>query len=297
MFTLVSRGQTSTRNLFQLLFSSHKYFLNECINLDYQKKTEFLCENGQIMYSQSLKNNEYICFQNKNLLSLRYIIYLRKQPKLLFSVEDETQIMYACWGLNYLSNNDDGQQYFSIKPAVVQKLTLLLNSQNESLIIPALKTIGNILTGNDVQKAKVLNTGVLKPFEMLLSQNYSEVIQREVCWSFSNIVAGTLAQVNQILKNDSLLKALFRQFQQGDSKIFKEMSYFLSNLINYTDLKIIDQFLTQYDCFQKISTMLDTEDEAIRRIILEGILEFSKKKQKFNHIKSKLMQNFRYISN
>ncbi|CAK68058.1 unnamed protein product (macronuclear) [Paramecium tetraurelia] len=217
--------------------------------------------------------------------------------EILLSVQDESQILYACWGLYYLSDNDDGQQYFSLKPPVIQKLTLLLNSQNESFITPALKTIGNILTGNEEQTAQVLNTGVLKVFEMLLTQNYSQVIQREVCWSLSNIVAGTPAQVDQILKNDSLLKSLFKQFQQGEAQIFKEMSYFLSNLISYTDLNSIGHFLTQYDCFQKMSIMLDINDETIRRIILEGILEFSKKIQynaKLQEYKQ-LMENSKII--
>lgn len=54
----------------------------------------------------------------------------------------------ASWGLNNLTQ-EIYEIDMQIKVKVIQKLTLLLNSAKHNLVIPVLRTIGNILTGDD----------------------------------------------------------------------------------------------------------------------------------------------------
>jgi hypothetical protein len=60
-----------------------------------------------------------------------------------------------------------------------------------------LRTIGNIVTGDDVQTQVVLNCNVLPALLSLLSSP-KEGIRKEACWTISNITAGTVAQVQVI---------------------------------------------------------------------------------------------------
>ena len=59
---------------------------------------------------------------------------------------------------------------------------------------PALRTVGNIVTGDDIQTQVVINCNVLPTLLGLLSSP-KEGLRKEACWTISNITAGTTAQI------------------------------------------------------------------------------------------------------
>ena len=65
---------------------------------------------------------------------------------------------------------------------------------SQSVVSAALRAIGNIVTGDDLQTQVVLGCSVLPSLLHLLS-NSKETIRKEVCWTISNITAGNRAQI------------------------------------------------------------------------------------------------------
>ena len=63
------------------------------------------------------------------------------------------------------------------------------------MVSPALRTLGNIVTGKDTETQAVLNAGVLPMLKMLILHAPKEAIRKEACWTVSNITAGTPEQV------------------------------------------------------------------------------------------------------
>ena len=59
---------------------------------------------------------------------------------------------------------------------------------------PALRTIGNIVTGEDHQTQAVIDAGVLPSLRALLNDPKKD-LKKETCWTLSNITAGTEAQI------------------------------------------------------------------------------------------------------
>jgi importin subunit alpha-1 len=59
---------------------------------------------------------------------------------------------------------------------------------------PALRTIGNIVTGDDVQTQVVINCSALSALLSLLSSP-KDGIRKEACWTISNITAGNTTQI------------------------------------------------------------------------------------------------------
>lgn len=70
--------------------------------------------------------------------------------KIFISVEHPKILSYLLWTLAYLSDGEDDQisQIFSYK--LTTRILELLEYENPNLQAPALRTIGNLLTGDDI---------------------------------------------------------------------------------------------------------------------------------------------------
>jgi len=57
------------------------------------------------------------------------------------------------------------------------------------IAVPALRTLGNILTARDEYAQVAINCNVLEAFTQLLDHP-KKAIRKEICWSISNVTAG-----------------------------------------------------------------------------------------------------------
>ena len=83
--------------------------------------------------------------------------------------------------------------------------------QSPSVVAAALRAVGNIVTGDDIQTQLVLSCSVLPCLLHLLGTNLKESIRKEVCWTISNITAGNRQQI-QVVDTDALDMNLTRPF-------------------------------------------------------------------------------------
>ena len=99
---------------------------------------------------------------------------------------------------------------------VVTRLVELLNSNEVSVITPALRAIGNIVTGDDSQTQCILDHGALPAFHNLL-KHHKINIQKEAAWTISNITAGNTNQIQQVLDQQLLPPVLEILTKVGNS--------------------------------------------------------------------------------
>jgi importin subunit alpha-1 len=67
----------------------------------------------------------------------------------------------AAWAMSYLSDGDNDRIDLVIQTGVIPKLIELLNHPYISILIPCLRSLGNIVTGEDRQTNEVLKAGAL----------------------------------------------------------------------------------------------------------------------------------------
>lgn len=65
----------------------------------------------------------------------------------------------------------------------------MLHSDENTVLTPALRAVGNIVTGNDVQTDTVLNAGALNVMPKLLQHPRLNIV-KEAAWTISNVTAG-----------------------------------------------------------------------------------------------------------
>ncbi|CAP36167.1 Protein CBR-IMA-2 [Caenorhabditis briggsae] len=134
----------------------------------------------------------------------------------------------ACWAVSYLTDGPDEQIELARESGVLSTIVSYLD-ESENLIAPALRTLGNVATGNDSLTQSVIDLGVLDRMVQLMEKTRSTSIMKECCWLISNIIAGTQKQIQAVL-DAHLLPILVNILKSGDHKCQFEASWALSNL-------------------------------------------------------------------
>ncbi len=78
----------------------------------------------------------------------------------------------------------------NVLPIIVQHM----GETNTKLVTPALRFVGNVLAGNDVQTQMCIEQNVLYYLEKLMSCTNQSLV-REATWCMSNIAAGNEQQI------------------------------------------------------------------------------------------------------
>ena len=63
--------------------------------------------------------------------------------------DNDDIITDVCWALSYLSDGAQEKIQDLLDISLLKKMIVLLTSENVSIAIPCLRTIGNIVTGDD----------------------------------------------------------------------------------------------------------------------------------------------------
>lgn len=79
-----------------------------------------------------------------------------------------------------------------------------LKSRNLSVVIPAIRIVGNFTTGNKDITNEVINNNFFD-FAMNLLDHEKPTIPKEICWALSNITAGTDEQILKFLQRQDLV--------------------------------------------------------------------------------------------
>nr|CAD7431143.1 unnamed protein product [Timema monikensis] len=237
--------------------------------------------------------------------------------KLLYS-QDKDVLADACWALSYVTDGSNDKIQAVVDNGVVPRLVELLSMEEVGVLTPALRAVGNIVTGNDLQasntsgvyeqiRAKMLpicrqfnvacgrfnrtvvvfqtdsiiHAGALSKLSYLLKHSRSNIM-KEAAWTVSNITAGNVDQIQHVV-NSGLLQPLIDVLSSGDFKSQKEAAWAVTN---YTSGSSPHQLvvLLQLDILKPFCNLLDSKDGKTVQVVLDGVSNILQTADKMNEV-------------
>jgi hypothetical protein len=189
--------------------------------------------------------------------------------KLIYSLDDEI-LIDACWAISYLSDGSNDKIQAVIESGVCRRLVDLLMHPSTSVQTPALRSVGNIVTGDDLQTQVVIASGALQALLSLLSSP-KEGIRKEACWTISNVTAGSPPQIQSVI-DANIIPPLIDILRNADFKTKKEACWALSNATSgglQEPAQI--RYLVSQGCIGPLCDLLNSMDNKIIQVALDGL--------------------------
>jgi importin subunit alpha-1 len=147
--------------------------------------------------------------------------------RLIYS-EDVDVLTDGLWALSYLTDGDDSTQLQqALEAGVATRVVELLTHPSNAVQTPALRTVGNIVTGDEIQTQVMINAGALPALRVVLTAG-KKGLRKEACWAISNIMAGNREQVQAVIEA-AVVPELVKLVRDGHHDIKKEACWALSN--------------------------------------------------------------------
>ncbi|CAM5080940.1 unnamed protein product [Eretmochelys imbricata] len=136
------------------------------------------------------------------------------------------------------------------------------------VVSPALRAVGNIVTGDDIQTQVILNCSALQSLLHLLSSP-KESIKKEACWTISNITAGNRAQIQTVI-DAHIFPALINILQTAEFRTRKEAAWAITNATSGGSAEQI-KYLVELGCIKPLCDLLTVMDSKIVQVALNGL--------------------------
>ncbi|VVB07022.1 unnamed protein product [Arabis nemorensis] len=187
----------------------------------------------------------------------------------LLQSTDEEVLKDACSALSYLSDESTDIRQAVIDAGVIPHLINILCHPSPSVLVPALRTIGNIVTSRDDQTQMVLNHQVLHPLLNLLTNNsYKKIVKKSVLDHLQHHSSWELKPDTMI--DAGIIQSLVLLLQTADFKVKKEAAVGISNVTaRGTEEQI--RFMVSQGCIEPVCNLLTCPEPSIITVCLEAL--------------------------
>mmetsp|Transcript_30994 Transcript_30994/g.54385 ORF Transcript_30994/g.54385 Transcript_30994/m.54385 type:complete len:312 (+) Transcript_30994:723-1658(+) len=187
---------------------------------------------------------------------------------IILQCSDEDTLIDAIWAFSYLTDaaNDRIDMILQQKDVVVS-LVKHLKSRSSTLVAPALRVLGNIVTGDDEQTQAVMDAGIL-PQLLPLLQHPKKSLRKETCWLISNIAAGNRKQISALLNEPRLIAEVLQHLAWGQWEVREEAAWAISNLCMSKEHV---QAVVQIGAIRPLCELLTASDPSLVVVVLNAI--------------------------
>nr|UVK70157.1 Importin alpha 1 [Spodoptera frugiperda] len=223
--------------------------------------------------------------RNKNpLVKFEYVSPALPYIADLLEIPDQDVLADACWALSYLTDGPNERiESVQVTPNLLPRVISLLNHNSAAVRTPALRAIGNMLTGSDEQTDRCLDAGCLTHIITLLRCNKPSLM-KEAAWAVSNILAGTQAQIQRAIQA-GVLEHLLYVLTIDDIKCRKEAAWAITNLCLGGTPEQLDALLS-VGFLEPYCALLNAPDHRAISVVLDGLTNLLQAAVKYGQIEA-----------
>lgn len=118
--------------------------------------------------------------------------------KSMASFKDEEVVGDSIWAISYITGSSNEGIQCIVDSGIVSRVVELMVHTNQSIMVPALRTIGNIASGTNYQTQSLITFNAL-PNLVLLINHTKKMVRKEALWASSNLAAGTPTQLQKMI--------------------------------------------------------------------------------------------------
>lgn len=150
----------------------------------------------------------------------------------LLSWPDDEVLKDTCWTFSFIADGPLDRIQLVIDAGVLPRIAhiLTLYQSKAEITRPAVRILGSIAAGDDLQTQAVLTSGALSTFPALL-RSPKDTLVKDACWTVSNITAGSDPQIQGVVDAD-LIPLLVELCYSKNLSIRKEALWALGNVID-----------------------------------------------------------------
>ncbi len=134
------------------------------------------------------------------------------------------------WAASYLSESDFFAAKFSKSPLFLRALVEKgVSSTSSTVPTPAARAVGQLCTGDDTMTQAVVDAGVIPSAARLFLSTSKVGLCRELMWLFSNIAAGSPAQIKALSECDVAKAAIVQGLKHQSLQVVVEALFVTVN--------------------------------------------------------------------
>ena len=175
----------------------------------------------------------------------------------------------ALWALSYISDGADERIQSVVEVHGLLDSLIKILDGDSALVVPALRTAGNIVSGSDTQTQAVLDAGLMEKMLALLNSQ-KRMIRQEACWVLSNIAAGTQPQIKTLMKTKGCMLKVTDMAIHAEWEVRKEAIWVISNIASGgNDYQIMS--VIEAGAIEAVCSTLNVNDTKMLLVALETI--------------------------
>ncbi|KAJ1072137.1 hypothetical protein K5549_014004 [Capra hircus] len=191
--------------------------------------------------------------------------------------DDPEVLADTCWAISYLTDGPNERIEMVVKTGVVPQLVKLLGATELPIVVtstffsfqtPALRAIGNIVTGTDEQTQVVIDAGALADFKT----------QKEAAWAVNNYTSGGTVEQIVYLVHCGIIEPLMNLLTAKDTKIVLVILDAVSNIFRAAEklgeTEKLSIMIEECGGLDKIEALQNHENESVYKASLNLIEKY-----------------------